>query len=67
MLRLAGGGIVADGKVGDMYYKVMVEPLEKLDSEQKALVTKLKSLLSDSNVAKLSEYNAKVKQFKSAK
>jgi len=50
-----------------MYYKVMVEPLEKLDSEQKALVTKLKSLLSDSNVAKLSDYNSKVKQFKSAR
>jgi len=44
----------------------MIEPLEKLDSEQKALITKLKSLLTDSNVAKLSDYNSKVKQFKSS-
>ena len=57
---------MSNGKIGDLYFKVMIEPLEKLDSEQKALVTKLKSLLSDSNVAKLSDYNSKVKQFKSS-
>ena len=66
VLRLQNCGIASNGKSGDLYFKVMIEPLEKLDSEQKALVTKLKSLLSDSNVAKLNEYNAKVKQFKSA-
>ena len=65
VLRLQGGGIVADGKVGDMYYKVMVQPLEKLSAKQKELVSKLKSALSDSNVVKLSEYKEKVKQFKS--
>ena len=65
VLRLQGGGIVADGSVGDMYYKVMVQPLEKLSTKQKELVSKLKSALSDSNVVKLSEYKEKVKQFKS--